>query len=343
MRLHLIDATYELFRAFFAPRPAVLATDGQDLTATWGLVENLLSILRDEGATHLGAATDRVIESFRNDLYPGYKTGAGVDPRLLIQFPIAEAAIEALGIVLWPMVAHEADDAIATAVARWGHDPAVEGILICSPDKDLAQCVRDEQVVLVDRRRRLTYDRAGVVAKWGVEPAAIPDLLALVGDAADGYPGLPGWGAKSAAAVLLRYGSLDAIPPRASDWDVSVRGAVSLAATLADRRDEVMLYRTLARLRTDAPLPQTEVEELRWRGAPTNALAGVLRRDRAAPPPDPAAPLAGLTHSRAASPASRADGRGRGAQRGAPAAPPPARTCAARAGSRATTRRRVPR
>jgi 5'-3' exonuclease len=268
VRLHLVDATYELFRAFYAPRPAVLASDGRDLSATWGLIENLLSILRDEGATHIGAATDQVIESFRNDLYPGYKTGAGVDPRLLDQFPIAEAAIEALGIALWPMVAHEADDAIATAVARWVDDPALEGVLICSPDKDLAQCVRGARVVLVDRRRRLTYDEAGVIAKWGVRPASIPDLLALVGDAADGYPGLPGWGSKSAAAILLRYGSLDAIPARASDWDVPVRGAVSLAATLADRRDEVMLYRTLARLRTDAPVPQTTLEELRWRGAP---------------------------------------------------------------------------
>ncbi len=268
MRLHLVDATYELFRAFFAPRPAVLATDGRDLTATWGLVENLLAILRDEGATHLGAATDRVIESFRNDLYGGYKTGAGVDPRLMAQFPIAEAAIEALGIVLWPMVAHEADDAIATAVARWADDPAVEAVLICSPDKDLAQCVRDERVVLVDRRRRITYDEDGVIAKWGVRPESIPDLLALVGDAADGYPGLPGWGSKSAATVLLRYGSLDAIPRHAADWDVPVRGAVSLAATLADRRDEVMLYRTLARLRTDAPLSQTSPDELRWQGAP---------------------------------------------------------------------------
>ncbi len=268
MRLHLVDATYELFRAFFAPRPAVIAADGRDLTATWGLIENLLSILRDEGATHIGAATDQVIESFRNDLYPGYKTGAGVDRRLLDQFPIAEAAIEALGISLWPMVAHEADDAIATAVARWADEPTLDQILICSPDKDLAQCVRDERVVLVDRRRRITYDEAGVVAKWGVRPGSIPDLLALVGDAADGYPGLPGWGAKSAAAVLLRYGSIDAIPIRAADWDVPVRAAPTLAATLAERRDEAMLYRTLARLRTDAPVPQTALDELRWWGVP---------------------------------------------------------------------------
>jgi 5'-3' exonuclease len=268
VRIHLVDATYELFRAFFAPRPAVLAADGRDLTATWGLVENLLAILRDEGATHLGAATDRVIESFRNDLYPGYKTGAGVDPALMAQFPIAEAAIEALGIRLWPMVPFEADDAIATAVDRWADDQSVEQVVICSPDKDLAQCVRDGRVVLLDRRRRITYDEDGVIAKWGVTPASIPDLLALVGDAADGYPGLPGWGAKSAAAVLRRYGSLEAIPARASDWDVPVRGAATLAATLRDHRDEVFLYRTLARLRTDAPLPENSVEDLRWLGAP---------------------------------------------------------------------------
>ncbi len=268
MRLHLVDATYELFRAFYAPRPPVLADDGRDLTATWGLVENLLAILRDEGATHLGAATDRVIESFRNDLYAGYKTGVGVDPRLLAQFPIAEAAIEALGIRLWPMVAFEADDAIAAAVARWADDPGVDQVVICSPDKDMAQCVRDERVVMFDRRRRLVYDEAGVIAKWGVRPGSIPDLLALVGDAADGYPGLPGWGAKSAAAVLLRYGSLETIPAQASDWDIAVRGAVSLAATLRERREEVYLYRTLARLRTDAPLPETTVDELRWRGTP---------------------------------------------------------------------------
>jgi 5'-3' exonuclease len=268
VQLHLVDATYELFRAFYAPRPAVLSSDGRDLTATWGLVENLLSILRDEGATHLAAATDRVIESFRNDLYAGYKTGAGVDPALMAQFPIAEAAIEALGVPLWPMVAHEADDAVATAVDRWVDEPAVDCIVICSPDKDMAQCVRGERVVLLDRRRRLTYDEAGVIAKWGVRPPSIPDFLALVGDAADGYPGLPGWGAKSAAAVLFRYGSFEAIPARASDWDVAVRGSVVLAATLRDHMDEALLYRTLARLRTDAPLIETSVDQLLWRGAP---------------------------------------------------------------------------
>ena len=273
MRIHLIDATYELFRAHFAPRPPVLAADGRDLTATWGLVENLLAILRDEGGTHLGCATDRVIRSFRNELFPGYKTEIGMPLELLSQFPIAERAIEALGLVLWPMVEFEADDAIAAAGARWADSPAVEQILICSPDKDLAQCVRGQTVVLRDRRRDLTYDADGVRAKWGVSPESIPDFLALVGDSSDGYPGLQGWGSRSAAAVLARYGSLDAIPRLASEWDVpgGVRSAVTLAAVLADHWDEAMLYRTLARLRLDAPIPQQDPDELRWQGAPRAA------------------------------------------------------------------------
>ncbi len=272
MELHLVDATYELFRAHHAPRPAVRGRDGVVLSGVSGLVEQLLLLLREEGATHLGCATDRVIRSFRNDLYPGYKTEAGVPPELLAQFPIAEAAIEALGIVLWPMVELEADDAIATAAARWGDDPAVERILICSPDKDLAQCVRDGRIVLWDRRRRIVYDDAGVRAKWGVPPSAVADRLALVGDAADGFPGLPGWGARSASAVLDRYGSLEAIPARSSDWDVpGLRGAPTLAAALDAHREEVRLYRTLARLRTDAPLPQAQPDELRWLGAPRAA------------------------------------------------------------------------
>jgi len=208
-----------------------------------------------------------VIESFRNDLYPGYKSSAGMPRELLAQFPIAERAIEALGIVLWPMVELEADDALATAADRWETAPGVERVVICSVDKDLAQCVRDERVVLWDRRRRLTYDAAAVATKWGVPPASIPDLLALVGDAADGYPGLQGWGSKSAAAVLARYGSLEAIPERASTWDVpGLRGAVLLAAVLAERRDEALFYRSLARLRLDAPLPQRDADELHWQG-----------------------------------------------------------------------------
>lgn len=268
MELHLVDATYELFRAHFSPRPPVRGRDGIVLSGVAGLVETLLALLRDEGATHVACATDRVIRSFRNDLYPGYKTDAGVPAELLAQFPIAERAIEALGIVGWPMVEHEADDALATAAARWGDAPGVDRLLVCTPDKDLAQCVRDGRVVLLDRRRRIVYDDAAVREKWGVPPASIPDLLALVGDAADGYPGLPGWGAKSAAAVLAGYGSLEAIPPRASDWDVAVRGAPTLAAVLRERMDEALLYRTLARLVTDVPLSQAAPGDLRWPGAP---------------------------------------------------------------------------
>ncbi len=267
--VHLVDATYELFRAHHAPRPPVRGRGGVVLSGVAGLVETLLALLRDEGATHVGCATDRVIRSFRNELYPGYKTEAGVPPELLAQFPIAEGAIEALGLVLWPMVELEADDALATAAHRLAGNPAVERILICSPDKDLAQCVRAARVVLRDRRRNLTYDDAGVRAKWGVAPVSIPDWLALVGDAADGYPGLPGWGARSAALVLAHYGSLEAIPLRAGDWNVPVRNAAGLAAVLRQRLDEALLYRELARLRTDAPLlVDGDPEPLRWTGAP---------------------------------------------------------------------------
>ncbi len=268
MELHLVDATYELFRAHFAPRPPVLGRGGRPLSGVAGLVEQLLYLLREEGATHVGCATDRVIASFRNDLYAGYKTDAGMPPELLAQFPIAERAIEALGLVLWPMVEFEADDAIAAAVARFGDMAEVDRILVCTPDKDLAQCVRGSRVVLWDRRRRIVYDSDGVRLKWGVEPASIPDWLALVGDAADGYPGLPGWGARSAATILSRYGALEDIPRSAAAWDVPVRGAPMLAATLRDRLGEVLLYRTLARLRNDAPIAQTSPDELHWRGTP---------------------------------------------------------------------------
>jgi 5'-3' exonuclease len=269
MQIHLIDATYELFRAHYAPRPTVRGTDGFVLSGVSGLCDQLLYLLREEGATHVGCATDRVIESFRNDLFPGYKSSAGMDPELLAQFPVAEEAIEALGLVLWPMVELEADDAIGTAAARFAREPEVERILICTPDKDMAQCVIDERVVLRDRRRQLTYDAAGVLEKWGVEPASIPDWLALVGDSSDGFPGLPGWGAKSAAAVLRRYGSIDAIPTRASEWDVKgVSGAVRLAAVLVEQRADAELYRTLARLRLDAPLPEATAAELEWHGTP---------------------------------------------------------------------------
>jgi 5'-3' exonuclease len=276
MQVHLVDATYELFRAHFAPRPPVLGRRGRPLSGVAGLVEQVLFLLREQGATHVGCATDRVIRSFRNDLYPGYKTEAGMPPELLAQFPLAERAIEALGLVLWPMVELEADDALATAADRWADALGVERVIVCSVDKDLAQCVRDDRVVLWDRRRDITYDDAGVRAKWGVAPSAIPDYLALVGDSADGYPGIPGWGAKSAAAVLARWGSLDDLPPRASAWDVpGLRGAVTLAAALAERGTEVELYRTLARLRLDAPVPQESVDELRWEGADRAAWEGL--------------------------------------------------------------------
>ena len=274
MQIHLVDATYELFRAHYAPRPAVLGHDGVPLSGVSGLVEQLVYLLRDEGATHVACATDRVIESFRNDLYPGYKSSAGMPPELLAQFPIAEAAIEALGIVLWPMVEFEADDAIGAACGVFDGAPGVERILVCTPDKDMAQLVRGSAVVLWDRRRRIVYDEAGVIEKWGVSPASIPDWLALVGDASDGYPGLPGWGAKSAAAVLAVYGSFEGIPDRASAWEVPGVGggrAMSLAASYRDHRDEALLYRSLARLRSvedGVEIPQQSAEELLWRGAP---------------------------------------------------------------------------
>jgi 5'-3' exonuclease len=269
VQLHLVDATYELFRAHYAPRPPVLGRDGVVLSGVSGLCDQILYLLREEGATHVGCATDHVIESFRNDLFPGYKSSAGMEPALLNQFPIAEEAITALGVVLWPEIEFEADDAIGAAAARFAVEPDVERILICTPDKDMAQCVIDDRVVLRDRRRQITYDRDGVLEKWGVEPASIPDWLALVGDSSDGYPGLPGWGAKSAAAVLRVYGSIDGIPARASEWHVSgLSGAVRLAAVLGEQHDDAILYRTLARLRLDTPIPQAAAAELEWRGAP---------------------------------------------------------------------------
>ncbi len=270
MQLHLVDATYELFRAHFSPRPPVRGRDGMVLSGVSGLVEQLCHLLRDQGATHVGCATDRVIRSFRNDRYAGYKSDAGVEPELLAQFPVAEAAIEALGLVLWPMVEFEADDAIAAAADRFAADPRVERILICTPDKDLAQCVQGTRVVLWDRRRDIVYDEAGVRAKWGVAPSGVADRLALVGDAADGFPGLPGWGDKSAAAVIARYGRLEAVPADAADWDVAVRGAPGLAVTLRERFGDALLFRDLATLRTPrdgVPIPQSDADELFWRGA----------------------------------------------------------------------------
>ena len=266
VKLHLVDATFELFRAYYS-RPEEHGPDGRPVNAVRGLLESMLSLLREPDVTHVAAATDHVIESWRNDVYPGYKSSAGMDRQLLSQFDDAERALRALGITTWAMVEDEADDAIATGVARFGDDPRLEQVIICSVDKDLAQCVRGEDVVLRDRMRRITYDEDGVRAKFGVAPASIPDYLALVGDSSDGYPGLPGWGAKSAAAVLARWGNLEAIPDSPLDWDVPLRNASRLAATLQQQRDDAFLYRHLARLKTDAAITG-DLDALEWRGVP---------------------------------------------------------------------------
>ncbi|EDM73642.1 5'-3' exonuclease family protein [Plesiocystis pacifica SIR-1] len=271
MQLHLIDGTYELFRSFFGAPPAT-SPSGREVGAARGLLRSLLALLREEGTSHVAIAFDHVIESFRNELFDGYKTGAGMDPALWQQFPLAERVSEALGLVVWPMVEFEADDALATGAARFADAPGVERILLCSPDKDLGQCVRGSKVVLFDRRRGETYDADGIREKFGVDPASIPDLLALVGDSADGIPGLPRWGMKSTATVLGEYGHLDAIPDDPSAWTVKVRGAKGLADKLRAGRADAQLYRTLATLRTDVPLPETEVDALRWRGARRSLL-----------------------------------------------------------------------
>src|ERR1035437_4561027 len=275
MQLHLVDATYELFRSYYAPRPATLAPDGRNVGAVVGLLYSLLTMLRDEGATHVGCATDHVIRSFRNDMYAGYKTDAGVPRELLDQFEIAERAMEAMGLVVWPMIEFEADDALATAAARWADAPDVERIYICTPDKDLAQCVRTDRVLTRDRLRDRTRDAAGVAARWGVAPASIPDYLALVGDSADGFPGLPGWGAKSAAAVLARFGHLEAIAADPRVWHVAVRSPTVLNATLRAQWQDALLFRRLATLRVDVPLPRPGPDELFWRGAHRTAFTAL--------------------------------------------------------------------
>jgi 5'-3' exonuclease len=263
MDVYLLDGTYELFRHHFGV-PSHVTKAGFEVAATRGVIGSVIGML-ESGVTHLGVATDHVIESFRNDLWPGYKTSAGVDPLLLQQFPLLEEALNALGVRLWPMVDLEADDAMGAAALVAAADVRVERIYICSPDKDLAQCVRDGRVVLMDRRNRVVTDEAGVEAKFGVLPESIPDYLALVGDSADGYPGLPGWGAKSAAAVLARYRHFEAIPSAASGWDIALRGADKLARVLVEQRDYALLFRDLATLRTDAAVLDS-VDELRWRG-----------------------------------------------------------------------------
>jgi 5'-3' exonuclease len=262
--VHLIDGTYELFRYFLSPAAAFDRSAPPELRAVRGVVGSILGML-DDGATHLGVATDHVIESFRNALWPGYKTGEGIDPLLRAQFEPLEDALRALGVVVWAMVEFEADDALAAAAAMAEGDGRVDQIVVCTPDKDLSQCVRGARVVQLDRRTREVRDEEGVRRKFGVSPASIPDWLALVGDSADGYPGLPGWGAKSAAAVLARYQRLERIPARAAEWEVSVRGSEKLAATLTEQRERAELFRTLATLRADTPIG-VDVDALRWRG-----------------------------------------------------------------------------
>jgi 5'-3' exonuclease len=265
MQVHLIDGTYELFRTYFGAPPAT-APDGREVGATRGLLRSLWSFLKTGTVTHAACAFDHVIESFRNGLFAGYKTGEGLDPALFAQFPLAERAAAALGLVVWPLTEFEADDGLATGARLAREATGVGKVLICSPDKDLAQCVRGDRVVMFDRHKGLELDEAGVRAKFGVPPASIPDWLALVGDTADGIPGVPRWGAKSAAAVLAAYGAIEAIPADERTWSVKVRGAAALAASLREHRKKAELYRRLATLREDVPLGE-RVEDLAWRGA----------------------------------------------------------------------------
>jgi 5'-3' exonuclease len=271
VNVHLVDGTYELFRQFYG------AARGSKLGPTAGAAGVLASTLQllEAGATHVAVASDHIIESFRNDLWPGYKTGAGMDPLLTAQIPVFEEALVAMGVTMWAMIEHEADDALASAARVAASDARVERVLICTPDKDLAQCVDADRVVQFDRRKREVIDAAGVVAKFGVLPTSIPDYLALVGDSADGFPGLPGWGAKSASSVVARFGSIDRIPDRSIDWHgVSVRGAERLAQVLAENRDLAMRFRHLATLVDD--LPVGEIDDWRW-GGPTDGFAAVAQ------------------------------------------------------------------
>jgi 5'-3' exonuclease len=265
MRIHLVDGTYELFRAHYGAPPKK-APDGRQVGATAGLLSSLLTLITKSGATHIGCAFDHVIESFRNDLYPGYKTSEGVDQDLLDQFSLAEQAAAALGVVVWPMVEFEADDALATAAMRFQKSAKVEQVILCSPDKDLAQLVTGDRIVCWDRRREIVYDEAGVLEKYGVPPASIPDYLALVGDSADGYPGVSGWGAKSASAVLSRYGHIESIPPDHLEWGLTPGRALRLAENLKAHQEEAILFRRLATLRLDVPIKE-KLGDLKWRGA----------------------------------------------------------------------------
>ena len=274
MRVFLVDGTYELFRHYYGVPPHRTA-EGAEVAATRAVLWSMLRLV-EQGVTHLGVATDHVIESFRNRLWPAYKSSAGLDPQLLGQFGLLEVALEAMGVVVWPMVELEADDALAGAAAAAADDPRVEQVVICTPDKDLGQCVRGGRVVQLDRRNRVVYDEARVTAKFGVAPPSIPDYLALVGDSADGYPGLPGWGARSAAAVLAHYGTIEAVPDAPGQWAVALRNRPALAATLAAQRRLAMLFKDLATLRVERSL-LPDVEALRWTG-PTPLFGEVCQR-----------------------------------------------------------------
>ena len=276
MKIYLLDGTYELFRHYYA-LPSAKDENGQEIAAVRGVVQSVLGMAAN-GATHLAVATDHVIESFRNGLWSGYKTGAGVEPDLLAQFPLLEEALSAAGFLVWPMVEFEADDALAAAAVAAARDPRVEQVVICTPDKDLAQCVSGTRIVQLNRRTSITLDESGVIKKFGVRPETIPDYLALVGDAADGYPGLPGWGAKSSAAILAKFGHLESIPANHLEWQVRVTNAGGLADTLHRERHLAILFRTLATLRTDIALFD-DVEQLRWNG-PTPAFAALATRLR---------------------------------------------------------------
>jgi 5'-3' exonuclease len=268
MKLHLVDGTFELFRCYFGA-PGATSPDGREVGATKGILRTLWGLLHEPGVTHMAIAFDYVIESFRNELFAGYKTGAGIEPDLLSQFRLVEEAAAALGIAVWRMVEFEADDALATAAVRWADD--VDQVVICTPDKDLGQVVRGDRIVQLDRIRKTLLDEDGVRAKFGVGPASIPDLLALVGDPQDGIPGVPRWGMKSAGAVLGRWQSVEQIPDDPARWEVPVRGAASLAETLRANRGVLGLYKTLATLRLDVPLPET-LDDLRWKGVDSARL-----------------------------------------------------------------------
>jgi len=274
VKVHLVDGTYELFRAYFGVPPAHAA--GRPVGAVRGLLATLASLLRERDVSHVAVAFDTEIESFRNQMFDGYKTGEGIEPDLLAQFELAERAIAALGVVVWSMVEFEADDGLATGAARFQDAPGVEQVIICSPDKDLSQCVIESRVICRDRRKGVDRNEADVLERFGVPPASIPDWLGLVGDSADGIPGIPGWGAKSTATVLGHYRTIEAIPDSAAEWPMKVRGRDRLAASLAGRREEADLYRRLATLRRDVPLAEG-LDDLRWRGPRRADLEALCR------------------------------------------------------------------